>query len=89
MLKEFSYAAKSIKNYVRLCVCWKIYSAILRQIHDFIWEEPKRFDAEVDQPTQFSKLNLSDNAILFLLILISYGSKLDSYKVLSFLEKKF
>ena len=63
MLEEFSYAANSVKHCVRPCdLAGRSITVILRQIHPFIMEEAKRFDAEVDLPTWFSTLSLSDDA---------------------------
>lgn len=63
MLEEFSYAANSVKHCVRPCdLAGRSITIILRQIHPFIMEEAKRFDVEVDLPTWFSTLSLSDDA---------------------------
>jgi hypothetical protein len=64
MLEEFSYAANSAKHCVRPCdLAGRSITVILRQIHPFIMEEARRFDAEVDLPTWFSTLSLRDDAV--------------------------
>ena len=63
MMEEFSYAANSAKHCVRPCdLAGRSITIILRQIHPFIMEEARRFDAEIDLPTWFSTLSLSDEA---------------------------
>ena len=63
MMEEFSYAANSAKHCVRPCdLAGRSITIILRQIHPFIMEEARRFDAEIDLPTWLSTLSLSDEA---------------------------
>ena len=63
MLEKFSYAAKSVKHCVRPCyLTGRSVTAIRRQIRPFIIEEAKRFYAEVDLPTWFATLSLSNDA---------------------------
>mmetsp|Transcript_2335 Transcript_2335/g.2183 ORF Transcript_2335/g.2183 Transcript_2335/m.2183 type:complete len:137 (-) Transcript_2335:111-521(-) len=52
VMEEFSYAANSAKHCVRPCdMSGRSITLILRQIHPFIMEEARKYDAEIDLPT--------------------------------------
>ncbi|CAG9326903.1 unnamed protein product [Blepharisma stoltei] len=64
VMEEFSYAANSAKHCVRPCdMSGRSITLILRQIHPFIMEEARKYDAEIDLPTWFSTLSLDDDSV--------------------------
>lgn len=66
VLEEFGYAANYVKHCVRPCdLGGRSVTLILRQIHPDRMEEAEKYDIEVDLPTWFSCLSLSDDSVPF------------------------